>query len=934
MNFKFDAVWLKCLTTLVACTGLLVGVCASAQDPPAPPDPLLPAADVSSGSILLPEADANGIAGEEDEEAMLRGPVHEAFAEQVNADPGPPIMITAQPPEPIEELPPDVRPEGRDIEWISGYWSWDDDANDFLWVSGIWREVPQGFRWLPGYWSEVEGGYQWVSGTWVSTQTAEIEYLETAPPESLENGPVGTAPTVQHIWIPGCWTWVDTRYAWRPGYWSGGYDNWCWIPARYQWTPRGYYYCNGYWDYPLERRGVLFAPYRFRRGFYGRRGFQFTPRIVVASHLLPLHFWVRPRYRHYYFGDYYGVPFANRGMMPWHRYHRSNRGFDPLFAYYGRSAGLGVYFNRLDTQFNLFVSNPDRRPMRSFRDMDRFLGNRRNNNDFVFNDRNNDRFLGARLQQVVERSSSSRDGMRFVRLDSDRRERFRESAGQIRNLVSERRDVERVIAGRDREVGDRLNGGRIDRDNLRSNDRDQNRRDNAASDVKTGDAVRDQKGKDGKTIGDLRDRADARKNAREGLTERDSKLIADRPARLKLPPVQRADQAISDATKGPAGRTSGESGSQKDGPSTRPDRTGRVRDSVTADGSRKDARNNVDAPKNPAADVNRADRGKGAVEDRPRAGRNLPPTEPAKRDAGKASPSGDMKKSPGLTPGRSKSLPDRPDLGVPRDGKSATDRIRSGDSPVRPPAGVGNRNESGSKKSETVVPRAGKSATDGIRSGGSPVRPPSGVGNRNESGSRKSETAVPRAGKSATDRIRSGDSPVRKSGDTSGLPDLRNSRPKGTESIRPPRTDNRSSLRTAPGVSPNAGRSLNDAVRSGNSPRNDSIRSAPSARPPRIDTPRSAPRIDNNRNEIRVPRVPETRIRESSPRINNPGRSSTPSPRVESRIQAPRVESRSQPRPGIDRAPRGDSGSRAGAGASRNSDGAPRGEGRRGRGKD
>jgi hypothetical protein len=903
MNFKIDAVWLKCLTTLVACTGLLVGVCVAAQDPPPPPDPLLPAADVSAGSTLPPAVDANGIAGEADEEAMLRGPVHEAFAEQVNADPVPSIMIAAQPPEPIEELPPDVRPEGRDVEWISGYWSWDDEENDFLWVSGIWREVPQGFRWLPGYWSEVEGGHQWVSGTWVSTQTAEIEYLETAPPESLETGPVGVAPTTQHIWIPGCWNWIDTRYAWRPGYWSGGYDSWCWIPARYQWTPRGYYYCNGYWDYPLERRGVLFAPYRFRRGFYGRRGFLFTPRIVLASHLLHHHFWVRPRHRHYYFGDYYGSPYANRGMMPWHRYHRSHRGYDPLFAHYGRSAGFGVYFNQLDTQFNLFVSNPDRRPMRSFRDMDRYMGNRRNNNDFVFNDRNNDRFLGARLQQVVERSSSGRDGLQFVKLDSDRRERFRESAGQIRNLAGERRDVERVLAGRDRQVGDRLNGGRIDRDNPRSNDGDLNRRDNPASDRKNGDDVRDLKGKDGKNIGELRDRADDRKNGQDGSTGRDSKLIADRPARLRLPPVQRTDQAISDAAKGPPGRVAGESASQKDGQSSRPDRTGRIRESATADGQKRDAKSTLDAPKNPAADVNRPDRVKGTVEDRLKAGRNVRPTEPAKRDTGKASPSGELKKSPGGTPGRSKTVPNGPDSGVQRDGKSTGERIRSGASPVRPPADAGNRNESGSKMSETVVPRAGNSAVD---------------------------------------RIRSSDSALKKSGDASGPPDLRNSRSKATEPIRPPRTDNRPGLNASPRAQPDSGRSQNVVPRSGSTLQNDPIRSQPSGRSPRTDASRSTPRADNSRSEIQVPRAPETRIRESSPRISSPGRSSTPSPRMESRSQAPRVDSRSQaPRmdsrsqaqPGIDRAPRGDSGSPAVPGPSRSS-GGERSEGRRSRGKD
>lgn len=33
-------------------------------------------------------------------------------------------------------LPPDQKPEGDDVAWIPGYWAWDDERNDFLWVSG------------------------------------------------------------------------------------------------------------------------------------------------------------------------------------------------------------------------------------------------------------------------------------------------------------------------------------------------------------------------------------------------------------------------------------------------------------------------------------------------------------------------------------------------------------------------------------------------------------------------------------------------------------------------------------------------------------------------------------------------------------------------------------------------------------------------------
>src|SRR5688572_4991366 len=80
-----------------------------------------------------------GVASANDEsETLTRGPLHEAFAEQVNYDPKPGIIIRKAVPEPIEEVPPEVKPEGNNVEWIPGYWAWDDDREDFLWVSGVW----------------------------------------------------------------------------------------------------------------------------------------------------------------------------------------------------------------------------------------------------------------------------------------------------------------------------------------------------------------------------------------------------------------------------------------------------------------------------------------------------------------------------------------------------------------------------------------------------------------------------------------------------------------------------------------------------------------------------------------------------------------------------------------------------------------------------
>lgn len=366
----------------------------------------IPSATISAQELLpeleLPPQDPAPLIipsnGNEFGEALLRGPVHEAFAELHQADPAPGLIIAQRPPDLIEEAPPEMGPQGRNIEWISGYWAFDDQAADFIWISGIWREIPPGFRWLPGYWLELENqaGYQWISGSWVSTDTEELRYLPEIPPATLERGPVGVSPSVEHIWVPGCWMWQEQTYAWRAGYWSIGYENWVWIPARYHWTPRGYVFCRGYWDYPLARRGWLFSPYRFHRPFFDRPHGVFTPQVVVSVDLLPRHLWVRPRYCHYYFGDYYD-DFAGHGCVPWHQWAISGRqgvavnvnfnnprsfycGYDPLFHHFSRTTVVQQvqvnhfhqqidYFNDCDQHFQRLQIHHNDRPGRSLPDV-------------------------------------------------------------------------------------------------------------------------------------------------------------------------------------------------------------------------------------------------------------------------------------------------------------------------------------------------------------------------------------------------------------------------------------------------------------------------------------------------------------------------------------------------------------------------------------
>ena len=59
-------------------------------------------------------------------QVLTQGPIHEAFAEPVLYDPKPGPVVPKASPAPIAELPPDQKPVGANVQWIPGYWAWDE----------------------------------------------------------------------------------------------------------------------------------------------------------------------------------------------------------------------------------------------------------------------------------------------------------------------------------------------------------------------------------------------------------------------------------------------------------------------------------------------------------------------------------------------------------------------------------------------------------------------------------------------------------------------------------------------------------------------------------------------------------------------------------------------------------------------------------------
>jgi len=401
------------------------------------------------------------IPAQEQAEVLTRGPVHEAFAEPVPLEVQAGLIVTSRPPANIEEIPPAERPRGEQFAWVPGYWGWDADRNDFVWVTACWRAVPPNTYWVPGYWAKVAdakevrrggvdihlgggfnihlggerravakpAGWEWVSGFWAPVGAREIEYLP-APPATLDLEPPGPPPTAHHMWVPGCWYWQDDQYARRPGYWLRHQPGWVWEPSHYRWTPRGYVFEAGHWDYPLDRRGVLFAPVYFPRSVHARRGFSYSPSIVIDLGVLSAHLFAYPRYGHYYFGDYYDDAYLRAGIYPRFESQRRHTWYDPIYTYdrwhFGRADKRWEEKQR--QEYDHRRSDRHLRPARTYREMEtrvaRMPKAQRRNHE-----------LARPLRTLAGRQSGP---VRYERVNADTRRRISRQATDAHRFRDER----------------------------------------------------------------------------------------------------------------------------------------------------------------------------------------------------------------------------------------------------------------------------------------------------------------------------------------------------------------------------------------------------------------------------------------------------------------------------------------------------------------
>jgi hypothetical protein len=192
-------------------------------------------------------------------------------------------------------------------------------------------------------------------------------------------------------------------------------------------------FVDGYWDYSVARRGVLFAPVYFDASVYARRDYYYSPSTVISLAVFSDHLFVRPRYNHYYFGDYYDASYNNAGFYSRLAFQSSRYGYDPIYAHqrweHRQDRDWEV---RVETDFRNRRDHVEARPPRT-------LSAQITLNTSGLKSRESGLVVAASLDQLAKSKESP---IRFQLVDSAEKQNLVQRGKEVRKFREERQVLE------------------------------------------------------------------------------------------------------------------------------------------------------------------------------------------------------------------------------------------------------------------------------------------------------------------------------------------------------------------------------------------------------------------------------------------------------------------------------------------------------------
>lgn len=239
-------------------------------------------------------------------ETVKDADLHEAFVTRISGN----ILIDAHPKKPPAKIKEKI-PEQIDSAaiWIPGYWSWDEDLNDYIWTTGVWRRPPPGRLWVQGEWKEFEDGWAWIPGFWSETEAPKLTYIDLPPPVAVDEE-IEESPGDDYFWNPGYWWYNSSRdeYEWVDGQWEELDPNWVLIPTHYIWRPEGYALIEAYWDWPVDSLGQAFEPIYVSPS--QRDTIIYEPvQVVETTRIIDHYFYTYPDHTCYYYHHFHYHPY-------------------------------------------------------------------------------------------------------------------------------------------------------------------------------------------------------------------------------------------------------------------------------------------------------------------------------------------------------------------------------------------------------------------------------------------------------------------------------------------------------------------------------------------------------------------------------------------------------------------------------------------------